>query len=130
MAGARLLADEHFRVQIVFRLRRLGDDVELVRDLCLKKSGDSFPDDLILDYAIQNDRVVLTENVAHFRELHKRVPWHMGIIACSINRSDEPKSTARRIHDVLREHESSIKGKFVRLLRDGSCVLGPDEPVP
>ncbi len=57
---ARLYADEHVPVQIVYALRRLGNDVVTVRETSESKFGDATPDDLVLQYAAQQQRIVLT----------------------------------------------------------------------
>lgn len=43
---ARLYADEHFPVAIVYVLRRLGHDVITVRETGLSKTGEGTPDEL------------------------------------------------------------------------------------
>ncbi len=112
---ARLLADEHFDIAVVNRLRRLGHDVETVRQLADDKSGKGMEDDHILRYARGNRRVVLTENVSDFKALHEaRIP-HAGIIACSPANKEPASARAARIDRVLRSHGRSIKQQFVRI---------------
>ncbi|HVC99305.1 MAG TPA: DUF5615 family PIN-like protein [Pirellulales bacterium] len=101
---ARLYADEHVPVQLVYALRRLGNDVVTVRETSESKSGDATPDDLVLKYAAQQQRVVLTFNGPDFRRLHAENQRHSGILCCD---SEFPgkahaRKQARRIDAFLR----------------------------
>jgi hypothetical protein len=79
---ARLYADEHVPVQIVYALRRLGNDVVTVRETSESKFGDAMPDDLVLQFAAQQQRVVLTFNEGDSRRLHTANQRHSGILCC------------------------------------------------
>jgi predicted nuclease of predicted toxin-antitoxin system len=77
---ARLYADENFPLPVVAALRLLGHDV-----LTVEEAGGTnmrTPDLEILDFAISQDRAVLTLNRRHFIRLHDQVPDHKGIIVC------------------------------------------------
>jgi len=113
----RLFTDEHFPDKIVHQLRLLGHNVQRVRDLCERKEGDGFSDEIVLRHALRTKRVTVTYNVAHFLNLHERFPWHQGIIDCSTSRKQEsPRSVAKRIDAILRERRR-MKGAFIRLYR-------------
>ncbi|HQU42487.1 MAG: hypothetical protein B7Z73_01525 [Planctomycetia bacterium 21-64-5] len=79
---ARLDADEQFPVGIVYALRRLGHETITVRETGLSKAGKGMPDDLVLQYAAQQQRVVLTLNERDFRRLHGLNARHSGILCC------------------------------------------------
>jgi hypothetical protein len=114
----RLLADEHFPVQIVYRLRRLGYEVTTVREIGSEKSGDSLPDDQVLQHAIRHKTAVVTKNVKHFSVLHGQTHGrHYGIIACSFSDYDDPKRIAKTIDEAISSHGGRLKGKWVRITR-------------
>jgi hypothetical protein len=96
---ARLYTNENFPQQIVARLRVLGHDVETSHDA--GNSGQAMPDDLVLDYAIRQQRTVLTLNRRHFVALHSRHPDHYGIMVCTFDVNFD--GLADRIHAALRE---------------------------
>ena len=80
---ARLYTNENFPQQAVDRLRALGHDVETSHDA--GNSGRAFPDESVLDYAIRQQRVVVTLNRRHFVALHTRRPDHWGIVVCAFD---------------------------------------------
>ena len=74
----RLLVDEDSQAKpLVNLLRGASHDVETVNEASLM----SQPDPVILDYARQNNRVLLTRNCRDFRALHQEDPNHPGILA-------------------------------------------------
>lgn len=79
---ARVYADEHFPVAIVYALRRLGHSVITVRETNVSKAGEGMPDELVLQFAAQQQRVVLTVNERDFRRLHGLNARHAGILCC------------------------------------------------
>jgi hypothetical protein len=97
----RLYADEHFDVRVCALLRKKGHDVRHVRQDCLNKSGDSISDEDVLKFAISQRRVVLTDNIRHFRRLTGRIKWHHGIVGCHVYK--DPKAKAKVIDKALSE---------------------------
>lgn len=74
----RLLLDEDSQAKyLVNLLRAAGHDVVTVKEAGL----DSRPDIVILDYARQELRVLLTRNCEDFQELHLVNSVHPGILA-------------------------------------------------
>lgn len=65
---ARLYANENFPHPVVERLRALGHDVLTV--LQIGKSGQSWPDEAVLEFALREGRILLTLNRRHFVRLH------------------------------------------------------------
>jgi predicted nuclease of predicted toxin-antitoxin system len=66
---ARLYADEQFPFEVVEHLCNLGHDV-----LTVQAAGNAnlkIPDDLVLEFATSDHRVVLTLNRKDFKRLHK-----------------------------------------------------------
>lgn len=100
---SRLLADEHFPVKIVYFLRKLGHDVVTVREVGISKYGDSIPDDLILQFAAQQRRTVLTFNERDFRRLHGESASHSGILCCTAPPARRQKKFARHIDSFFKQ---------------------------
>jgi predicted nuclease of predicted toxin-antitoxin system len=74
----RMLLDEDSQAKyLVNLLKAAGYDVLTGNEACLTKRLDSF----VLNYAIADNRVLLTRNCADFLELHRLNPVHAGIIA-------------------------------------------------
>jgi predicted nuclease of predicted toxin-antitoxin system len=74
----RLLIDEDSQAQrLVNLLRNAGHDVITVNEAGLM----SKPDTVVLNYAIQQERLLLTRNCNDFLALHKTNPNHPGILA-------------------------------------------------
>lgn len=109
---ARLYANENFPLPVVETLRQLGHDVLTVSDT--GKAEQSMPDEAVLEFATQDDRILLTLNRKHFIRLHKQVADHAGMIVCTF----DPDFTgqARRIDEAI--HAASIwVGQIVRVNR-------------
>ena len=94
---ARLYANENFPFPVVEDLRRLGHDVLTIQET--GKGGQSLPDAEVLDFAVRDDRSLLTLNRRHFIRLHEERGRHSGIIACTFD--PDFTALARRIHDSL-----------------------------
>lgn len=67
----KLLLDEHFSAVIGDALRTRGHDVIALQDDALRHLRGSSDDD-VFETAQQMERVLVTENVAHFREIADR----------------------------------------------------------
>ncbi|HEX5446350.1 MAG TPA: DUF5615 family PIN-like protein, partial [Pirellulales bacterium] len=100
---ARILADEHIPVGIVFALRRLGHDVLTVRAVGLSKSGDAMPDDLVLQFASQQRRIIFTFNERDFRRLHGENAKHAGILCSQDPGTTNEKKFARHMDAFLKQ---------------------------
>jgi predicted nuclease of predicted toxin-antitoxin system len=73
-----LLLDEDSQAKLLVKfLMASGHDVLTVNDVGI--SG--FPDEQVLDYSRQHNRVIITRNCSDFRELHQADPSHPGILA-------------------------------------------------
>lgn len=77
----RLYGNENFDLQVVVHLRNLGYDVLTAQDA--GKSNQRIPDEQVLEFAIAENRAVLTFNRKDFFRLHRMTPNHTGIIACT-----------------------------------------------
>lgn len=109
---ARLYADENFSLRVVEHLRRLGHDVVTIQET--GKGGLRTPDEQVLEFAVADDRAVITLNRIHFIRLHREQPDHAGIIACTVD-ADEPGQAARI--DAAIRAAGQLKGRLIRVNR-------------
>jgi predicted nuclease of predicted toxin-antitoxin system len=109
---ARLYANENFPVEVVQRLREIGHDVLTTHDA--GRSNQSIEDDLVLRFAAESGRCVITINRKDFLRLHRSFPEHAGIIICTENR--DFAAFASRIDAAIRL-EPELAGKLLRVVR-------------
>jgi predicted nuclease of predicted toxin-antitoxin system len=109
---ARLYANENFPVDVVSELRALGHDVLTTHDV--GKSNQRIEDDVVLRYATDNDRCLITINRRDFIRLHRAVPIHGGIIVCTENR--DYAAFARRI-DLEISRVPALANLLLRVVR-------------
>src|SRR6185369_3561329 len=107
---ARLYSNENFPLPSVEVLRGFGHDV--LTSYESGKAGQAIPDEAVLVFAINDERILLTLNRKHFIRLHALKPNHAGIIVCTF----DPNFTAlaERIHAAL-EGEQQNAGKLIRI---------------
>ena len=109
---ARLYADENFPFEVSDCLGDLGHDV-----LTVQAAGNAnlkIPDELVLEFAIDQERAVLTLNRKDFKRLHRVNPIHTGIIICT---DDGNRSVlADRLHAAIIA-ESDLLGKLISVVR-------------
>lgn len=109
---ARLYADEQFPLEVVEHLCRLGHDV-----LTVQAAGNAnlkIPDELVLEFATSNERVVLTLNRRDFKRLHKSQLSHAGIIICT---DDEDRFALAARIDAAIVSERILAGKLISVVR-------------
>ncbi|ACK72283.1 conserved hypothetical protein [Gloeothece citriformis PCC 7424] len=94
---ARLYADEQFPRQVSELLRTMGHDVLTVQEAGNANLG--IPDEEVLNFAIADNRAVLTLNRQDFIRLHRANLRHFGIIVCT-NDTDR-YSLATRIDEAI-----------------------------
>ena len=109
---ARLYSNENFPFPVIEELRRLGDDVLTIQET--GKANQEYPDDEVLTLASSYDRAVLTINRKDFRNLHREMPDHKGIIICTADM--DFVGQAQRIHKALEKH-SDLNGLLIRVNR-------------
>ena len=109
---ARLYANENFPLPVVEALRQRGHDVITVADT--GKAEQSWPDDAVLEFAVQDDRILLTLNRKHFIRLHDRQLDHAGIVVCTF----DPvfAGQAERIDTAIKS-SGDMRGQLVRVNR-------------
>ncbi|MBD2595524.1 DUF5615 family PIN-like protein [Nostoc spongiaeforme FACHB-130] len=88
-----MLLDEDSQAKyLVNLLQAAGHDVVTVNTVGLMNR----PDSVVLDYARQNQRILLTRNCDDFQELHQANPIHSGILAVYQN-SDATKNMSYQL---------------------------------
>jgi predicted nuclease of predicted toxin-antitoxin system len=111
---ASLYSNENFPKRVVEELRRLGHDV--LTSYEAGRANQKIPDDQVLEYAISQNRAVLTLNRVDFIRLHQQAPGaHAGIIVCTRDDAN-PQAFAERIHAALSIH-SDPAGQLIRIVR-------------
>jgi hypothetical protein len=111
---ARLFSDEDFPRPAVEALRHLGHHVLRMEEIGL--AGQGIKDEVVLERASLDLRIVLTINHRDFMRLHRTVAHHAGIISCTSD-TDFP-ALAARIHAAL-ANEDSLEGRLIRVTRPG-----------
>ena len=109
---AQIYANENFPQQCVEALRELGHDVLTTQDS--GKSDQAIPDEEVLAYSTEQNRILVTFNRKHFIKLHKENDNHAGIIVCTVD--VDFKALAERIHDALAENPD-MSAQLVRVNR-------------
>lgn len=109
---ARLYTDENFPLPAVETLRQRGHDVLTAYES--GRANQAVPDRDVLDFAAEQNRVLITFNRKHFIRLHVERPDHAGIIVCTVDADFE--ALAQRIHVVLETNEK-LDGQLVRINR-------------
>ena len=109
----RLYSNENFDLQVVQHLRNLGFDV--LTALEAGNANQRIPDELVLAFAISENRALLTFNRKDFFKLHKSAPDHTGIIACTYDANYE--RLAIRINQEIKATGNHLNGKLIRVYR-------------
>ena len=110
----RLYANENFPFPVVEELRRLGHDVLTIQET--GRAGQAMPDEAVLAFARDADRILLTLNRKHFIRLHREQRAHAGIIACTVDA--DFIGLAQRVHDAIAANDS-LTGQLIRVNRPG-----------
>jgi hypothetical protein len=93
-------------------LRRLGHDVLTIQET--GKAGQAVKGELVLEYAVADDRALLTLNRKHFIRLHAERPEYDGIIVCTVDANFAGQ--AERIHAAV-EAIGDLRGRLIRVNR-------------
>ncbi len=109
---ARLYANENFAFPVVEELRRRGHDAVTVAET--GKANQKMSDDQVLEFAISDERAVLTFNRKHFFRLHRQRPDHQGIVACTYD--PDFVALAERI-DAALANSPELIGQLIRINR-------------
>ncbi len=109
---ARFYADENFPLPIVELLRSAGHNVLTTEET--GNSGLGIPDEDVLEFAVRDERAVLTRNWDDFRRLDRSQPDHFGIIICKEDLNIERQATP--INEAILS-EGNLRNKLIRIIR-------------
>jgi hypothetical protein len=109
---ARLYANENFPLPVVESLRQYGHDVLTVAET--GRSQQAWPDEDVLNFAIQDNRTLLTLNRKHFIRLHTLNAAHTGIVTCTFD-ADFTRQ-AVEIDEAIRA-VGDLRGRLLRVNR-------------
>lgn len=108
----RLLLDEHVGRVFEHVLAQRGHDVVQAKD----RFGERTSDAALLDWCVENDAVVVTNNARDFEPLHERRE-HRGLFL--YRRQDlpdiDPEGLATAIDTVLDQYGEDVTGRLVEL---------------
>lgn len=111
---ASLYSNENFPKRVVDELRQLGHDV--LTSYEAGRANQKIPDDQVLQFAISQNRAVLTLNRSDFIRLHQDSQGiHAGIIVCTRDDAN-PLAFAERINAALIAHPNPA-GCLIRIVR-------------
>jgi predicted nuclease of predicted toxin-antitoxin system len=99
------VADEGVERQIIDAIRAAGHQVEAIAAVA---PGSSDAD--VLDRAVESDRILLTLDKDFGALVYERRAAHAGVVL--IRLSARPSEKARRVVEVLREHEAELPFSF------------------
>jgi len=107
-----MYSNENFPLPVVEELRRLGHDVLTIQET--GKAGQAERDEVVLEYAVVDDRALLTLNRKHFVRLHGERPQHFGIVVCTVDA--DFAGQAARIHAAVNA-AGDLRGQLIRVNR-------------
>jgi predicted nuclease of predicted toxin-antitoxin system len=109
----KFYTNENFSIPVAKELRKLGHDV-----LTCQEAGNAnlgIPDDEVLTFAIEQNRIVITTNRIDFIRLHRHTEHHFGIIACTFD--PNVLALAARIHEAVLNHEGEFTNQLLRIYK-------------
>lgn len=110
---ARLYTNENLEIEVARALRAYGHDVATTRDA--GRDNKREPDEMVLAFAAEQGRIVVTHNRWDYIKLHRKVPHHAGIIICTMNLDFH--QLAACIHANLQGHVGDWSGCLERVER-------------
>lgn len=110
MKIAKIYSNENFPIDIVNKLRYLGHDV--LTSYQAGQANQGIPDDDVLKFAHQQERVVITLNREDFIRLHRDGKEHSGIIICKDDRDYEAQ--ASKVHELILD-ATELKSRLFRV---------------
>ncbi|HUN07803.1 MAG TPA: DUF5615 family PIN-like protein [Aggregatilineales bacterium] len=112
MIVARLYTNENFPKPVVDLLRERGHDELTTHDA--GKSNQRIPDDEVLAFSTNENRILVTFNRKHFIHLHNEDSNHAGIIICTVD--TDFAALVERIDEALNQY-TSVSGQLIRVNR-------------
>ncbi|MDD1414828.1 DUF5615 family PIN-like protein [Dolichospermum sp. ST_con] len=115
----RLYSDENFPLEIVRQLRQMKYDVLTSYEAGQANQG--IPDDEVLAFATQENRVLVTLNRDDFIALHRTGISHAGIIICKDDR--DYLGQAQILHNCLIEN-TDFTNRLIRIKKNNQPKSG------
>lgn len=109
MSLINFYSNENFPFDLVVELRQLGYNVLTSYEAGQANQG--IPDDVVLSFARQQNRIVITLNRDDFLRLHRSGIEHLGIVICKDDR--DYYGQAQTLHNYLQSQRNFTN----RLLR-------------
>ena len=117
----KFYSNEHFPLEWVYELRKLGYDVFTSQEA--GQANLSISDADVLKFAHEQNRVVITLNRQDFIDLNKQGKSHSGIIICkdfyqqygSLKQKESYLEQTIFLHNFLLNDNQSLKGRLIRL---------------
>jgi len=110
---ARIYSNENFFRPTILMLRELGHDV--LTSLEAGNANLKIPDEEVLLFAVQEERIMLTLNRRHLMRLHRLNPDHFGLIVCTEDADFE--ALAIRIHEAIEAIGDKMQGTLIKIYR-------------
>ncbi|MEH2135035.1 MAG: DUF5615 family PIN-like protein [Nostoc sp.] len=106
----KLYSNDNFPIDMVLELRQYGYDILTSQEAGQANQG--IPDEDVLTFATQNQRVVITLNREDFIALHRSAIYHQGIIICKTDRD-----YAGQIHALYAylQQTEDLKNRLIRV---------------
>jgi predicted nuclease of predicted toxin-antitoxin system len=79
------------------------------------KANQNIPDEDVVAFATEQNRIVLTVNCRDFIKIHRQSNHHAGIIACTEDLNFE--ALAERIHQAVSNHEGEFTNQLIRIYK-------------
>ncbi len=105
-----LYSNENFPQIMVRLLQNKGYDV--LTSYKAGQANQSIPDESVLEFAIQTNRIVITLNRDDFIQLHRKNNQHRGIIICKADRDYEEQ--IQTLTNYL-ETQESLQNRLIRV---------------
>ena len=110
----KLYVNENFTFPVVKLLRDFGHDVLTSADA--GNANQRIPDEDVLQFAITENRILVTLNRRDFIQIHKTIPIHSGIIICT--EDIDFIGFANRIHTLLETNKGLFENHLLRVYRN------------
>jgi predicted nuclease of predicted toxin-antitoxin system len=107
----RFYSNENLPLAIVEVLRNFGYNILTSYDAGQANQG--IPDDDVLAYATNQNRILITLNRDDFLALHKSGVNHQGIIICKDDR--DYRSQAEALHTYLKNQTQELQNRLIRV---------------
>lgn len=110
----RFYSNENLDADLVQVIREFGYDV--LTSYEANQANQSIPDNAVLQYAIADNRCILTFDRSDFLTLHRSMINHCGIVACR-EMNDDYSVQVQALHEYVNYGQANLQNRFLRLLK-------------